>query len=195
MHYEGHAHGWVHPAAITLSSGKAVLQNSTTTRQATARGDIQAFGALLHEMLQGRKPANEVPIPVVPRGVPRSGYEGLKAAAGKLAARCLSDDSVTMQYVVTEVRLLKVLSRYNPPPGRAEDPPQVSSDCEPVESERLALKRCPNCGSSFVYESKARTAIERLLDSTGVPLRRCRRCYHRYVTVLGVHFTKAGPSE
>jgi hypothetical protein len=216
LHYDGRPHGWVNAAAIVLTPGGAVLKGGNPSRQATLGGDIAAFGALFYEMINGRKTGPDVPLPVVLRTVPRTGPDGLKMAANRLASRCLAEDSVNMQKVVTEVRLLKVLSRQlqvrepQAPwqPHTVESPAVEPADEEAppmdrdYEEERAAGERvtedadpsgdlCPRCGSANVFTSKARSMFEGLLRAIGSPVCRCHRCYHRYFVFLGMHIAKS----
>jgi hypothetical protein len=59
-----------------------------------------------------------------------------------------------------------------PPPDGAPEPPRVHSTC-------------PNCSGTLVYESRARTRFEQFLGWLGAPLRRCHRCYYRYLEIFG----------
>jgi hypothetical protein len=68
-------------------------------------------------------------------------------------------------------------SKSEPPPESAHEPTRV-------------LSACPNCGGTFVYESKARMRFEQFLGWIGAPLRRCHRCYYRYLEMLGFKFGK-----
>ena len=213
LHYDGHPHGWVNAAAVVLTPEGAVLKGGHASRQASLRSDIAAFGALLYEMIHAKKTGPDLPLPVVPCTVPRTGREGLKLAASRLASRCLSDDSLDMQKVATEVRLLKVLSRQlsisesgTPDPPQPAGPPgaTVAPGLAPAAGTRDALPdragdpplddaRCPRCGCPHVYISKPRTGVESFLGMIGSPVQRCHRCLHRYLTILGIHFTKVGP--
>jgi len=214
IHYDGHAHGWVNTAAIAVHAGRAVLKGGAS-RQVSPRIDILGFGNLLYEMINGRKTGPDVPLPVVPRTVARTGLDGIKMAANHLASRCISDDSIENQKVATEIRLLKVLAQQLPNPRQQasaatvplpavqnkqaidEEPvPSVSKGGEslPGESASDAVS-CPRCGSAYVYVSKPRTGFERWLGRTGSPVQRCHRCYHRYYLLFGVHFRKAAPVE
>jgi hypothetical protein len=209
----------VNAAAVALGSGHAVLKGSSRSRQARLHGDIEAFGALLYEMINGRKSGPDLPLPVVPCTVPRTGFDGLKMAANRLASRCLSDDSLDMQKVATEVRLLKILARglpahaleARPQPlelpasepaaeahSAAAEPAEIQARGTPEDSPLDAASsncHCPRCGSAYVRVSKPRTGVESFLHRIGSPVRRCRRCYHRYFIVLGIHFSRSAPAE
>jgi hypothetical protein len=75
---------------------------------------VAAFGAVLYEMLtSGQPPQRGLPAAQAER-VPHAGLHGVRAAATRLAAKCLAtapDQAPTIQMVVTEVRLLSVLAR------------------------------------------------------------------------------------
>ena len=52
---------------------------------------------------------------------------------------------------------------------------------------------CPECASSEVYVSRARSRFERMLERWGVPICRCHRCYHRYVVFGSFKIAKDMP--
>lgn len=221
LHFDGRPHGWVNPAAVVLTDDRAELKAGHASRQATLQGDIAAFGALLFELVNGRKTGPDLPLPVVPRTVPRTGIDGLKMAANRLASRCLSPDAPDMQKVVTEVRLLKVLSRHllaqehavvlrvpppEPPPPEIEAATEEARSAMPQAEDEGPKERvndhvapdgsiCPRCGSAYVYASKPRSRFEGFLRTIGSPVCRCHRCYHRFYMVLGIEFAKTPPAE
>ena len=53
--------------------------------------------------------------------------------------------------------------------------------------------KCPRCDAAVVYESRARSKFELLLERMKVPLVRCHRCYHRYFVVGSLKFSKDMP--
>jgi len=82
-----------------------------------------------------------------------------------------------------------------PPPKRA---PSLNPEWFVVPADRRASMlpskiACPVCGGCFVHRSRPRTGFERLLMSTGIRLNRCHRCLYRYVSILGIVFTKTAP--
>src|SRR5579883_966661 len=66
LHQQGRAHGWVNTAAVSLASGRAVLSAGNGLRHASPQSDVVGFGAMLLELLTGRKTGTEVPLPVLP---------------------------------------------------------------------------------------------------------------------------------
>ena len=60
------------------------------------------------------------------------------------------------------------------------------------ETER-ADGKCPKCDSSDVYVSRPRSNFETMMVSWKFPLRRCHRCYHRWLTIFGVGIAKDMP--
>jgi hypothetical protein len=62
------------------------------------------------------------------------------------------------------------------------------------DREKLDLV-CPICGARDVHSSPPRGLLEAVLASLGISLGRCYRCYHRFVQVAGLTFTKQrGPT-
>jgi serine/threonine protein kinase len=116
LHEVGRAHGEVSPASVVLRpSGAALRPPNGLLRQVSSRADVLAFGAVLYEMLTSGKPPRG-PLAVPEERGPHTGAPGLRAAAMRLAAKCLAtppDQAPTIQMVVTEVRLLNVLARQS----------------------------------------------------------------------------------
>ena len=50
--------------------------------------------------------------------------------------------------------------------------------------------RCPKCENSRVHKSRPRTDFECRLAKWGIPICLCRKCYHRFVVVLGMKIGK-----
>jgi len=102
--------------------------------QAVPDRDIQAFGAVLYQMLHGNPPPSTLNAADLRIHSPENGPARLRAAGTKLALRCLSPKGprITMQQVATELRLLTVMQRqedanarspseYSPPPAPSPD--------------------------------------------------------------------------
>jgi hypothetical protein len=117
LHVVGRAHGEVSAASIVLRpSGAVLLPPNDLQREVNLRADVAGFGAVLYEMLTGGEPPSGGPLAAPEEHVPHSGVPGLRAAATRLAAKCLAtppDEAPTIQMVVTEVRLLNVLARQS----------------------------------------------------------------------------------
>jgi hypothetical protein len=80
-----------------------------------------------------------------------------------------------------------------PAPAPVAETSAAPSADESVPDPELSGKKCPKCGNAYVHESRPRSAAEKLLCQLQIPLRRCRRCHHRYIVFLGISFTKEMP--
>ena len=140
LHEVGRAHGDVSPASVVLRhSGAALVPPSGLQRKIDLRADVAAFGAVLYEMLTGAKPPRDGSLKAPLEHVPHAGVPGLRAAATRLAAKCLAtppDPAPTIQMVVTEVRLLNVLARQSgaesPEPLPRAPVPEIRRKANPL---------------------------------------------------------------
>jgi len=70
-------------------------------------------------------------------------------------------------------------------PVEAEEPVEAESSGTSGDGEDLmADDRCPRCRCSKVRVSRPRNRFERLLRAIGLPVRRCHRCYFRYIDLF-----------
>jgi len=149
LHAEGRAHGEAGPDDVRVGPRGAVLPPPpASSRRGDQRADMVAFGALLFELVTGSKPPRDLSSVAVPLA-PRVGSEGLRAAAIRLALRCLgaaSDPAPHMQQALMEVRLYSLMARQSdwrvavaatpPPSGEGPSPEVVEAEAPSVE--RLA---------------------------------------------------------
>lgn len=139
LHQAGLAHGEVSPASVVLRpSGAALLPPTGLVGEANSRADVAAFGAVLYEMLTGGKPPSGGLLEASAERVSGVGLPGLRAAATRLAAKCLAaapDEAPTTQMIVTEVRLMNVLAQQlgskSPEPLAPEPPPPPPQPTRP----------------------------------------------------------------
>ena len=117
LHEVARGHGEVSTATVVLRPpGAALLPPNGLQRMVDLPADVAAFGAVLYEMLTGVKPPRDGSLAAPQERVPRAGFAGLRAAATRLAVKCLAappDQAPTIQMVVTEVRLLNVLAQQS----------------------------------------------------------------------------------
>jgi hypothetical protein len=183
LHRAGRAHGEVSPTSVVLrGSGAELVPPHGRVREANSSADVSAFGAVLYQMLTGSKPARGGLVAAPAESVPDAGPQGLRAAAMRLAAKCLArppEQTPTIQMVSIEARLLNMRARQLAAESAA--PPQRAPS--PVE-------RCPKCGNNHVRESHARTGLERSMTDFGIRICRCHGCFHRYVVVWRFAFSK-----
>jgi hypothetical protein len=59
-----------------------------------------------------------------------------------------------------------------------------SSQTDQDEEDLLADGNCPRCRCSKVRVSRPRNRVERFLRAIGLPVRRCHRCYFRYIDLF-----------
>jgi hypothetical protein len=181
---DGRVHGSIGAASILLHPSGAVLAPPDVRAAETqARGDIAAFGAVLYQMLLGDGGAGGGWFPEEAQGAGRNSPDELRSAAARLALRCLAappQREPAIQSVLTEVRVLGVLARQCEAQARNAEAPHTRD-------------RCPKCGGGLIRDTKPRSAFERFLDRLQIPIRRCRRCDHRYVAMTGGPWVKETP--
>jgi DNA-directed RNA polymerase subunit M/transcription elongation factor TFIIS len=149
LHQAGRAHGDVSPASIVLRpSGATLLPPNSLAMVANPRADVAAFGAILYQMLTGGRPPRSGLLAAPSGRAPHAGPSGLLAAATRLAGRCLAappQPAPTIQMVVTEVRLLSVLTKQmgpeSPAPPLPAPPLPASSVPAPARETRTSGPR------------------------------------------------------
>jgi len=207
LHEEGRVHGEVSASMVVLRhSGILLMAPGSAHTDAGSLGDVTAFGAMLYEMLTSRKPTTEALLSTPLQAPPRKGPGAVYSAAVRLAERCVTavpENAPTMQKVLTELRLLSVQAKQWDPEDRpaliakAEILPAITVEQQPADETALAPKaklaeeedlladgRCPRCRCSKVRVSRPRNRIERFLRAIGLPIRRCHRCYFRYIDLF-----------
>jgi hypothetical protein len=215
LYRAGQAHGEISPASVVLrSTGAALLPPNHPAGGADSRADVAAFGTVLYQMLTGSEPPRSrgSGLPEArAEDAPQAGPPCLRAAATRLAAKCLAtqpDQAPTIQMVVTEVRLLNVLARQlgaesaarpqGASHGRAIEVPKrqrsgPGAKNGVAEREPSPVERCPRCGSPDVCKSQRLTTLELMISGVGIPICRCHRCCHRYVVLFRFAFPKTPP--
>jgi len=139
MHQDGRAHGSVEPAKVVVGSSGAALLGPERLGDIDPLDDLSGFGAVLWAMLTGRPPAGEE-FRLVPAKPPvMKGPPAVRAAAVRLAERCLTAERETapdLQKVLTEVRLLHVMAKQlgpDPPGPQAAPSPPPMAPPQPLE--------------------------------------------------------------
>lgn len=219
LHQDGRAHGRVEASTVLLRrSGARLVPSSGRSTHISIRTDVAAFGWVLHQMLTGHKPHGNYAT-LTERSVSRRGAAGVHAAALRLAERCYAspvETAPTMQKVLTEVRLLAVIARQPDEEegitGLEDDNEEASAAGEraapePHDSGESSLQMprpsrhrgrpavikgelCPRCGGNRIRKSKPRTTWEQILTLFGITIRRCHRCYYRYIMILQAPINK-----
>ena len=200
LHAQGKTHGKVSAETVLLRESSAHL--APGPGEESERHDVKSFGIVLLQLLRGLDSPSEHSAMSV---------DQLAASATELAQRCVAGDEATdMRKVVVELRVLALLARQRmaqPVPSEAEPAPEPPAqpaaaiqpiavaasapaivpefNLEPVRDLPPSEESCPKCGSRYVYASKPRTWRESLGTSFGMSLRRCHRCYHRYLKLFG----------
>ena len=214
LHEDGRVHGDVTARRILLRhSGSQLLPPDRVDPYASQTNDVIAFGSLFYQMLTSRVPATETLLATPLQAPPRNGPGAVQSAAVRLAERCLTatpDNGPGMQKVLTELRLLSVRVRQfeagddqAPAASRSLGFPAEPAEADPAEvhpaehssgqasvpsaesdEDFLADGHCPRCRCSKVRVSRPRNRLERFLRAIGLPVRRCHRCYFRYIEVF-----------
>lgn len=143
LHLDGRAHGAVDTGHIVIRASGATLLAPERRGYTDPLDDLSGFGDALYAMLTGRSAGGEEMRLVPAKPVILKGPLAVRAAAIRLAERCLTADRETapdFQKVLTEVRLLHVMAKQfspdamglqiappSPPPG------PVFSSNQPLE--------------------------------------------------------------
>jgi DNA-directed RNA polymerase subunit M/transcription elongation factor TFIIS len=204
LHAAGRAHGSVTPVFVALDSNRAaLLPASGGIGTPTQAGDVAAFGALLYEMLVGRKPTGDAFAPAAVRSLCGTSWTPAFESALRVAEKCMAaapDAVPNLRNIASEVRLLLVTARGTEPPdpviaprpsektqsAGAVLPPSDSDDPSAIPADMP----CPRCGSREVYISKRRSRLESFLGRFNIPFYRCHRCFHRFMIILRIKITK-----
>ncbi len=122
------------------------------------------------------------PFNMPPRGNPLSEVSEGRSSVPDQAPRAIVDSRAKPQ------------SHPTVPPPEMIDPAR-GGPWFPVSADETQLLpycdgECPACGGSFIRQSSPRTRFEYLLFAIGISLKRCHRCFYRYVVILGMVFTK-----
>ena len=132
LHERSKAYGKLTAASVLITgSGAHLLPLSDYPDGAMRQRDVEAFGAVLYQVLTGTAPpATLAAVDLGVHGAP-AGPSRLRTAALKLALRCLSPKGtpLAMQQVATELRLLGLLlGQYETNTGEG----QVPATAEPA---------------------------------------------------------------
>jgi hypothetical protein len=128
-HQQGRSYGRVTPASVVLKESAAELLPARAHWEADGQdADVASFGALLYELIMGAEPPVNASSANFRAPGPNAGLVGIRAAAMRLAGKCLGYFPVklSMQQAATEVRLLWVVARQLEAKG-AEDPPPMAA--------------------------------------------------------------------
>ena len=139
MHQDGRAHGSVEPSNVFLKASGAILLTPERRGYPDPLDDLAGFGIILYAMLTGRAPKGEEfrLVPAKPPAV--KGPAAVRAAATRLAERCLTAEreiAPDMQKILTEVRLLHVMSKQFTPDAptlHAVPPPPPAPSFPPTQ--------------------------------------------------------------
>ena len=156
-HQQGRSYGRVTPARVVLKESGAELLPARAQPDGQD-ADVTSFGALLYELIMGAKPPVDASSANFRAPGPNAGLVGIRAAAMRLAGKCLGYFPVklSMQQAATEVRLLWVVARQLEAKG-AEDPPPMAA---PFLVAPAVSKPKPTPSPKPVPKAKLAPAIE-----------------------------------
>jgi DNA-directed RNA polymerase subunit M/transcription elongation factor TFIIS len=184
LHQAGRTHGEVSANSVVLRlSGARLLPPNHLARGANSGADVAAFGAVLYMMLTGNKPPRSGLLAAPVERAPHAGPPGLRAAATRLAAKCLAaapDQAPTIQMVVTEVRLLNVLAQQagaespappTPGPAPARQAPRKSgpwSEWTAAAAQPVEKPARPAPAESFVDGAPTKEFVSAMMSTEPV---------------------------
>jgi hypothetical protein len=149
LHDDGRTHGSVDPRHVLLRASGATLLGSERRGYPDALQDLTGFGAVLYAMLTGKKPSGDEFRVVPAKPSILKGPASVRAAATRLAERCLTadrDSAPDFQKILTEVRLLSVMAKQiaaDPAGVHLPPPPPVKTFPAPLPLEVYAGKAAP----------------------------------------------------
>lgn len=188
LHNQRQAHGSIGGSTVLLRETSARLAPPYPGIRASQESDIAAFGSVLYQLVHGGEPPAGFTATRPPPNSHRNDNEGLAAAVTDLAYRCMASCAQNipdMQKVLTEVRLLAVMSRHRiqevperrsliaVPPAVAPQPRAPATVPEPIVEPAPLQEEVP--ASGFQDRKAERHAA---LTPT---CERCPKCSSNYV--------------
>jgi serine/threonine protein kinase len=207
IHGRGRVHGFLHPCGIAIAgdqvrlspTGPAAVSPYFSPEQVAgsdldARSDIFSFGAILYEMLSGRRAFSATTRAALRMEIATREPEplgGIPAPVARLVERCLEKKSERrlqrIGILLAELKLQEILAE-GAPMEETPAPPPLHVARAPIENRAAGEELvCPACGSRDVTASEPDGFSESLLVRLGMRIGRCYRCYHRFGRLAGFY--------
>ena len=221
VHGRDRVYGFLEPRGIALIEGQVRLVPRGPTalspyfspeqvvgNDLDLRSDIFSLGAVMYEMLSGRRSFGSVSKAGLRGQILDSEFaplENVPPALARLVERCLEKKPERriqrIEILLAELKLQAILAggaraggelrAVSITAGMRMEPrsPKLGAVVSPAATSDLATV-CPMCGTHDVHSSQPVGFLESVFIRLGMRINKCYRCYHRFLEVAGLSFKR-----